>query len=337
MRRVILILFTLLALPFVAQAKGVTYFKGTVYQALDHASRNGKLLLVEFHADWNYKSRWMRENTILKSDLDDHFVVVAVETTSVDGAKLARMYEVKDYPNLLIFDKNGGVIDRIDRTMTLEDFTTRLSQVRLSVDGYSALQLRKIFTAASNGDNEETNALVQRYFNSLGARKIDVHALSDLFSSKSINYYGSVAFDYMITHREQFDTTFVKERVRDLSVEALIPYVAGTEPFDSIEISRIVKLSHEFGNVELIQEIANLAMFRNMNQAAKFIHSLDLVIKMVATEYQYPLILSLDFVDANLIDRSVKRIVNRMLEYFTSNTPYDTKNVVIQSLIDKFM
>lgn len=337
MRRVILILFTLLTLPLVGQAKGVTYFKGTVYQALDHASRNGKLLLVEFYAEWSYKSRWMRENTIFKSDLDGNFIVVAVETTSVEGAKLARAYEVKDYPNLLIFDGNGGVIDRIDRTMTVDDFTTRLSQARLSVDGYSALQLRQIFTAASNGKHEEMNSLVDRYFRSFGGRKIDVHALSDIFSSKSINYYGSVAFYYMISHREQFDTTFIKERVRDLTIEALIPYVAGTQPFDSVEIDGIVKLSSEFDVLELVQNIANLASLRNENQGAKFIYALDQIITKVAIEYQYSLILALDFIDPTQIDRSGKRTVNRMLDYFTSNSPSETKNVVIQSLIDKFM
>lgn len=336
MRRLLIILFTLLALPFGAQARGVTYFKGTIYEALDAALHSSRLLLVEFYAPWSYKSRWAHDNMMNDSLLSRDFVLFSVETTSVEGAQLATTYEVFDYPNILVFNKNGSVIDRIDRTMERLDFRTRLSQMILATDGRSTLQLRQIYMAASDGDKDKLNSLVTKYLASFQGRKLDVSAVMGLFTSTSINYYGSAAFDYMIAHRQAFDSTFLDTKVRELLMESMLGYIAGNDEVSEQEISRVVAISADFSCNDIIAKLARLWRARHNKDAISFIQLLDNIADGLLIKHLYPLVMSLDFVDASTLDKSARKTASRVVEKVASANTSTAKNVVLESLIEKF-
>lgn len=337
MKRPLIIIVALLLLPLVASSKGVTYFKGTIYEALDAASRSDKLLLVEFYAPWSYKSRWARDNMMNDTELLRNFVVYSVETTSAQGASLAATYEVFDYPNILIFNKNGAVLDRISRTMDSADFTAHLSQTLLATDGHSTIQLRRIYMAATEGDTKELNILVDSYLDSFKGRELDITAVMDLFTSSAINYYGSSAFKYMIDNQSRFDSVFVNQRVSSLLTEALIPYISGVNEFDPMVVDHIILTSKNFECHSLITKLAKLSEFRAQNDQIGFIQLLDNMTDQIPTQHQYPLIMSLDFIDASRLDGSIKKITLRIVEKFASTNTSEAKNVVIESLRVKFL
>lgn len=336
MKRLLIIFVALLAIPFGAQAKGVTYFQGTIYEALQEASVTSRLLLVEFLAPWNYKSRWAHDNMLNNSTLSDNFVLYSIETTTVEGAELATTYEVFNYPNILIFNKSGNVIDRIDRTMSPEDFTTRLSQIMLSTDGHSTLQLRQIYMAASNGDLDELNSLAAKYLSTFEGSKQDVSTLMDLFTSTSINYYGSATFDYMNAHRASFDSVFIDTKINELLTEAVLAYISGIKDFNKEQLDQIVSLSRTYSCSDHISSLARLAAMRQANDAIGFIQLLDRMADKLPSKYLYPLVLSLDFVDAKQLDKSMCNSARRVIEKFTQTNISAAKNMVIESLIEKF-
>lgn len=336
MKRLLIIFVALLAIPFGAQAKGVTYFQGTIYEALQEASVTSRLLLVEFLAPWNYKSRWAHDNMLNNSTLSDNFVLYSIETTTVEGAELATTYEVFNYPNILIFNKSGNVIDRIDRTMSPEDFTTRLSQIMLSTDGHSTLQLRQIYMAASNGDLDELNSLAAKYLSTFEGSKQDVSTLMDLFTSTSINYYGSATFDYMNAHRASFDSVFIDTKINELLTEAVLAYISGIKDFNKEQLDQVVSLSRTYSCSDHISSLARLAAMRQANDAIGFIQLLDRMADKLPSKYLYPLVLSLDFVDAKQLDKSMCNSARRVIEKFTQTNISAAKNMVIESLIEKF-
>lgn len=337
MKRLVVIIVTLLLLPFSASGKGVTYFQGTIYEALDAASRSDKLLLVEFYAPWSYKSRWARDNMMSDSELLSEFVVYSVETSSKEGAELAATYEVFDYPNILIFNKNGAVLDRISRTMDSLDFAAHLSQTLLATDGRSTIQLRRIYMAATQDDLKQMNRLVDSYLSSFDGRSLDVAAVMDLFTSSAINYYQSSAFNYMIANQSLFDSVFVNQRVESLLTEALIPYVSGIERFDSTKVADIILTSESFPCHSIIVSLARLAEFREQTDQVGFIQLLDNIVDKITLQYQYPLIMSLDFIAATQLDKSIKKNALRIIDRFASTNTSAAKNVVIESLRVKFL
>lgn len=336
MKRLLFIIFTLLTLPSMAQVKGVTYYDGTVYEALSEASRTGKLLLVEFYAQWNYKSRWMRENTISKSDLTD-FIVVAVDVKTKDGAALAQTYEVVEYPNILIFSNAGNVLDRIDKPLTKEDFEARAAQAILAMDGHSTIKLRQIYLAVQKGDKPTMNQLVHDYLHSFDRTRIKVDAFMDLFTSKEINYYGSASFDYMYSHPELFDTLFFEDRMTELFIEATLPYISGTEPYDSIVVAKIAADASPRQCAALVKQFVQLSALRHEHQYVDYMQLIDILLIKVDPQYQYPLLLSLDFIDTSKIDKAFKRLATRNLEAFAAGNESLSKNIVIQSLLSKFL
>lgn len=340
MRRLLLIFVTLLTLPAVAEVKSVTYFQGTVTQALEEAARTGKLLLVEFYAPWSYKSRWAHDNMMKNSELLSEFVVFSQETASVEGAALANAYEVYDYPNILVFSKNGNVLDRIDRTMEPEDFTTRLSQVLLATDGRSTLQLRQIYMAATKDGEQsrtELNQMVNSYLSSFQDRKLDISTIMDIFTSTSINYYGSAAFCFMTDNRELFDSVFVEDRTRDLLLDILLGFVTGTNVYDGLKIKEIVDFSERFACATMVSKMAQLARMRHELDAVGYVQMLDGAVDMMPTQYQYPLILSLDFIEPTTLDKSIRRVAVRTIEKLVEENTSEAKNMVIASLLNKFL
>lgn len=340
MRRLLIIFVTLLTLPAVAEVKGVTYFQGTVTQALEEAARKGKLLLVEFYAPWSYKSRWAHDNMMNNSELLSEFIIFSQETASVDGATLANAYEVYEYPNILIFNKNGNVLDRIDRTMEPEDFTTRLSQVLLATDGRSTLQLRQIYMAATKDDEQsrvELNRMVNSYLDTFYKRKLDVTTIMDIFTSTSINYYGSAAFCFMTDNRDLFDSVFVEDRTRDLLLDVLLGFVTGTNIYDELKIKEIADFSETFACEAMVGKMAQLARMRHDIDAVGYLQTLDSAVDMMPSQYQYPLILSLDFIDPATLDKTMRRVAARTIEKLVEENTSDAKNVVIGTLLDKFL
>lgn len=338
MRRLALILITLCALPLVGNAQSVNYFQGTVYEALSAAERSSRMLVVEFYAPWSYKSRWMHDNVLAKSDLDADFVICAVDTRSEQGATLANQYEVTDYPNILIFNANGNVIDRIDKALSLEDFSTRLAQITITTDSRSTWQLRQIFDAAERGDREQTDKLMESYVISHKPTMLTTPTHWDLFVNSDITYYGSTAYMFLKTNRTLFaDTTQVDELLNGICIDAAMPYVIGVEQFNPDHLKQIAS---DAANDAAIEKLCDLALLRHQNNYYQYVQTLENVIDMISEKYEYPLIMSLDFVAEGSLGvehKLTRRSASALLEKLYIKTTSPAKISLIKPLLDKFL
>lgn len=338
MRRLALILITLCAIPLVGNAQSVNYFQGTVYEALSAAERSSRMLIVEFYAPWSYKSRWMHDNVLAKSDLDDNFVICAVDTRSEQGATLANQYEVTDYPNILIFNANGNVVDRIDKALSVEDFSTRLAQIIMTTDSRSMWQLRQIFDAAGRGDREETDQLMDGYVKSHKPTMLTTPTHWDLFVNSDITYYGSTAYRFLKTNKTLFaDTIQVDELLKGIYIDAAMPYVIGVEQFNSDYLKQIAV---DASSDAAIDKLCDLAQLRHDSNYYQYVQTLENVIDMVPEKYEYPLIMSLDFVADGAVgvaNKSTRKSASTLLEKLYTHTSSPAKISLIKPLLDKFL
>ena len=107
-----IILFALLlAAACGAQAQGIRFFEGSFDEALKAAETQNKKVFVDFHTSWCVYCRKMAAEVFPDPKVGEyfnrHFISIKIDAESESGKPLARKYEVKAYPTLLIVDPAG--------------------------------------------------------------------------------------------------------------------------------------------------------------------------------------------------------------------------------------
>lgn len=89
--------------------------------ALNEADKSGKPLLINFYASWCSPCQWMEETTFkdeqLIALLEQDFVALHVNIDQADGLHLKEKYDVRFLPTILVIDKQGRVLERIEESI----------------------------------------------------------------------------------------------------------------------------------------------------------------------------------------------------------------------------
>ena len=213
------------AMPADTVRRGLDYWGSDPYAALTEAKRQRKLLLVEFYADWNHRSRWMSDRVLgdsaVRALAGAHFLAVRVPTGTPEGAELAGIYQVTDYPAILIFNSNGDVLDKIDVTLDAEDFGQRLRTILMAVQGAGTWRLRQVYAAAEQSDPEATDAAVTRFLAGRLPQEVANNVVWPMFENSVVTRFGSPAFEYLVSHADLFRREMGREKVDAVLAEAL--------------------------------------------------------------------------------------------------------------------
>lgn len=338
-----MIFFSILfVLPLMGRAEGVDFYKGSVAQAMDEARAQGKMLLVEFYASWSHKSRWMHQSVLSKSNVNQQFIVVSLDTSTEEGSAYAIQYEVSDYPVILVCTSSGVVIDKIDQTLEIADFEARLATAHLSTDKQSVRQLKQIFSLCESEDPQtriKVNDLVKSYLVDQASATLLSQSHWDLFAVSFITYYGSASYDFLIRNVDQFfSPEDARSRIKTIVSDVVLPYIIGSEGFDEKFISKIEGDSLSLAYYPVGLDLCRLARLREQKQVTQYISLLLHVIDYVNEDYEYQLIMSLDFV-ADLLDKSDRTnraTARHLLEKLKQKSFSPSKTTLIESLLAKF-
>lgn len=86
------------------------------------AGKEGKLIFVDFYADWCTPCKWMEQTTFKDEDvantLNNNFVSVKANIDEASGYDLKNAYEIKYLPTMLIFNSKGQLLDRVEQTLS---------------------------------------------------------------------------------------------------------------------------------------------------------------------------------------------------------------------------
>lgn len=291
------------ALP---QQKGLTYYGADPYAALPVARQEGKLLLVEFYAEWNYRSRWMAERVLgdssVRALIEEHFVAVRVPTDTPEGADLAALYQVTGYPALVIFSSRGDVLDKIDVTLDADDFTQRIEALLMTLEGKSTRWLRQVYAAAETADPEATDAAVERLLGGVTPTEAAGNVVWPMFENSIVMRYGSAAFDYLVRHvetfREEAGTQAVDHLLTETMYRAMLPYVVGSTPLDSTAADQIILTARqlELPDTLALESMAEVASLRDTEDLTLYVARIDLLMDLIPEEYHLQLATALDIV-----------------------------------------
>lgn len=180
------------------------FYEGNFETAKKKAGVEGKLFMVDFYADWCVPCKWMDKFTFednkIKEILNEDFVSIKVDIDRQEGYNLKEKFGVTTIPTLLIFNSQGKMVERLERTMTAEDLAAVLQ-----FHNYSANKVKQkhyINRSPSNTEikensNHELNKLYKEYKNKQ-ERKTSYRV--------QVGYYNSYeeAFNKVSTLRETF-------------------------------------------------------------------------------------------------------------------------------------
>ncbi|MCC8062670.1 MAG: thioredoxin family protein [Rikenellaceae bacterium] len=286
--------------------RGLEYWGSDPYAALAVAKQQRKLLLVEFYADWNHRSRWMSERVLgdsaVRSLVEARFVAVQVPTGTADGADLAGVYQVTGYPAILIFNANGDVLDKIDVTLDPEDFEQRIQTILMAVQGTGTWRLRQVYAAAEQSDTEATDAAVAQFLGGQLPQDVANGVVWPMFENSVVTRYGSTAFNYLISHVDLFRQEIGREEVdavlTDALLQSMLPYVVGSVPYGADVAEAMIRTAEslELPAVLSLQSMSDVAALREAEDLSLFVARLGLLLDVVPESYHLPLAMSLDIV-----------------------------------------
>ena len=105
--------------------KLVNFTDVNVEEAIARASEEGKLVFMDFYANWCTPCKWMEKTTFadqrVANTLNDNFISVKVNIDDVEGFQMKNKYEVNYLPTILILSSEGKMVERIEQTMVADE------------------------------------------------------------------------------------------------------------------------------------------------------------------------------------------------------------------------
>ena len=121
----LMFLFWGMAMSMIASAtsvESINFYQVNIDQAKELAAEQGKLVMVDFYANWCAPCKWMEESTFadpeVVSIINNHFIPVKIDIDQIDGYSMKQQYSVRYLPTIIIFDENGRVLSRVEETLS---------------------------------------------------------------------------------------------------------------------------------------------------------------------------------------------------------------------------
>lgn len=115
----------------------VKFHTGSFESAKAKAQTEQKLFFVQFYADWCTPCKWMdkttfKDETVVEM-MNDGFVALKMNIETNEGTDLKEQYAVRMLPTVLIFNSEGKMVDRVEKTLSSEAMISLLSFHKTSI------------------------------------------------------------------------------------------------------------------------------------------------------------------------------------------------------------
>lgn len=340
MKKPIIITILLLA-HVIGFGQGVTVFNdGDIYAALQQAKRDKKLLLVEFYAERDYRSRWMNDmindSRIAVDAIENDFIFFQFDTQNEQGASYANRYSVTTYPCLLVFNRNGDVIYKIDKAYEAKDFAALLNTVLLEQNGSVVWKMTQIDNAIENQDSQKADELFEQLETTIGNDIFDKHYWR-LFEESTITFFNSQSYSILTRHKDKFevDSSIVNNRILTILRNAISPILVESQPYDSTQLEIIgteIKLLKI--NDPQLDLMISMIENRRHKEYSQYVYNCEKLLNMISDDKGYNIVLTLDcIVESGSKDQKhkAKKIIDNQIQ----RTPIGSQIELLDHLLNK--
>lgn len=134
MKKVILVaVAVMLSAVTFAQDKGIKFMEGTLTELRAESAKTGKPIFIDVYTTWCGPCKFLSSDIFPKEDVGKYmnagFVNGKFDAEKGEGVEIAKTYNVKNYPTMLILDDKGKEIGRVvGASRTTEDFIKRIKE-----------------------------------------------------------------------------------------------------------------------------------------------------------------------------------------------------------------
>lgn len=132
--------------------QGIEFFKGDYNAALEKAKQEGKMLFVDFYADWCGPCKQMAKDVFTLETIGNYFnekfVSIQIDGENPANRQVVKLNKVKSYPTLAFFDADGKLLSRLEGALDAAAFL-KLAKV-VTGEEMSFEEIYKKFKSSEN-------------------------------------------------------------------------------------------------------------------------------------------------------------------------------------------
>jgi thiol-disulfide isomerase/thioredoxin len=133
MRRIFVLCYIMICIQQVYAVEFIKFEKGTFEKAQLDANQGDKFILLDFYASWCTPCKWMEETTFQDREVinivNSKYIPIKVNIDEFDGFDIKSKYDVRFLPTILVFNKNGKMVERIEETLSPSKMKNLLNQL----------------------------------------------------------------------------------------------------------------------------------------------------------------------------------------------------------------
>jgi thiol:disulfide interchange protein len=94
----------------------IHFFEGSIKEAVSEAKKDNKLVFIDVYATWCGPCIRMKKTSFRSVAVgqlyNQHFINIAIDGETPEGAKVIKQYGVQAYPTLLFIDAEGKLVGK---------------------------------------------------------------------------------------------------------------------------------------------------------------------------------------------------------------------------------
>ncbi|HNY03924.1 MAG TPA: thioredoxin family protein [Bacteroidales bacterium] len=228
LRPILIVAFILTILPGWSQNRSINFVDKPWNDILTMAKSGKKMIFLDGYASWCGPCKWMAANMFTNDSIADlynrTFICAHFDMEKGEGLTLAQLYQIKAYPTLLFLNPDGEMVHkRVGAPQKVSEYFEMETIAQTPGEGFSAC-VKKF----NEGDRDPAfikkymqrlqeaympaDEPLNQYFSGISESEMSSRTSWDLIF-RYVTDIDSKAFNWFVTHREDFARLYTRDSV----------------------------------------------------------------------------------------------------------------------------